>query len=124
MRRGKSLAQCLVCALTVVTLAAAAPAQDESLSVAENVLSPGGSATVTYTDPSSAGETVLIVVDNGGVDTEWDYVLINLDANGQGTGTWSVPESGWFMAVFTAPDGSSTTRAIASTERLSGGDGD
>lgn len=73
-----------------------------SLSVTPDVLQAGSSTTVTYSNPSMAGQTVVIEVDNGmrgGGETM--SIEIDLDENGVGRKNWNVPL--WWGANFNAP---------------------
>jgi len=84
----------------------AAPPSDAttnpSLSVNPDPLTQGGSATVSYSDPSKAGESVTVDIDNGSRrNPETTSVVIELDANGEGTVIWQVPN--WSQANFNAP---------------------
>jgi hypothetical protein len=103
----------LVAFATVLTLAAAVPAQsDNSFSVSENLMA-GGTATVSYSDPNLAGMTIIVEIDNGSqANPQFDYVTITLDANGVGSENWNVPDSGWRSATFNAPEAPAQSRAI------------
>ena len=97
--RGKRFA---LSAIGALVLAAAAPAQ--KLEVGPDALTAGGEASVGYEDPSKAGETVLVEIDNGDPSNLlYDNVLVYLDGNGKGSATWDVPEGGWDLANFMAP---------------------
>lgn len=83
-----------------------------SLTVNPSTLTAGGTATISYADPSKAGETVVVQIDNGGYPSlVVDEVLIDLDANGNGSATWHVP-SDWWSATFQAPDAPSVNCAV------------
>jgi transcriptional accessory protein Tex/SPT6 len=85
-------------------LLAAAPAVAQAtLDVNPGVLTQGSVATVTYRNPSLAGQTVVITVNNGARPTpQAQTIEIALDENGKGEATWSVPY--WYGAKFNAPD--------------------
>lgn len=73
-----------------------------SLTVNPGVLTKGGSATVHYSNPAMAGQTVVVDIDNGmRHNTQYAHVEIVLDANGAGTAIWTVPD--WHGAKFNAP---------------------
>ena len=77
--------------------------QSPSLSVNPGVLTQGGSAKINYSNPSMAGQTVHVAIDNGmGRTPQFDGVEIQLDAAGQGSTTWTVPQN-WLGANFNAP---------------------
>jgi hypothetical protein len=77
-------------------------AQAPSLSVNPSCLTQGGSATLSYSNPAMAGQTVVIDIDNGMVRRrETTSVEIVLDAKGNGTALWTVPA--WDFAKFNAP---------------------
>ena len=100
--------QVVLGALVALALAAVAPAQG-TVDVPLPVLPSGGTATVTYSDPSQAGQTVTIDIDNAGQKTS--SVEITLDDKGYGSASWAVPED-WMMAFFTGPSGPSLMRMI------------
>lgn len=98
--RGKRF---VLSALGAFVLAVAAPAQVQ-FSVGPDALTAGGEANISYKDPSRAGNTILVEIDNSSPLTpRYDYVLINLNPNGEGTTSWHIPEGGWSSATFTAP---------------------
>ena len=73
-----------------------------SLTIEPGVLQAGGSAVIVYKNPSLAGRTVVIDVDNGmRKNTEIVTLTVALDANGVGKVDWRVP--GWWGANFNAP---------------------
>ena len=89
----------------ILALATDASAQSTSLPKLDvpRVLTAGQSATISYSNPSMAGQTVIIEVDNGmRRETQTAVIEIHLDADGRGTATWKVPD--WFGANFNAPD--------------------
>lgn len=95
-------------AIAAAALFAAAPAVAQagdstpSLTVNPGVLTKGGSANVSYTNPAMAGQTVVIDIDNGMRNNpQYSHVEIHLDANGCGTAVWAVPN--WYGANFNAP---------------------
>lgn len=76
--------------------------QGPSMSVSPIPPSTGSPATVSYSDPSKAGQTITVDVDNGSSrNPETDTIVIELDANGEGSATWQVPD--WGSASFNAP---------------------
>ena len=73
-----------------------------SLSVGPAVLQSGSAVRIEYRNPELAGKKVTIAIDNGQRrGTERTEVTIELDANGQGSAVWTVPE--WRAANFNAP---------------------
>ena len=100
--RGKGLAICLLGALLCL---AAGPAPAKFSVTPDGGLFAGTTATIKYSDPNLAGRTILVEITDGGVLNQQEaYVTIQLDANGNGTATWCVPECGWSQARFTAPE--------------------
>lgn len=96
-----------IAAAFALLLAAPAIAQDPppppELTVNPDVLTQGSVATVAYTNPSRAGQTVLIQVDNGDRHNPLTTTIeIVLDEDGHGVATWDVPY--WRRAKFNAPD--------------------
>ena len=112
MQRGRRVVLGMVCALSALTMGAAAPGQAVLTVTPEGVVTAGEEVTVTYSDPSRAGRTIMVLIDNGGSDPEWDYVVIDLDERGTGSTTWRVPE--WFSVVFTAPGAESVSVLVSS----------
>lgn len=73
-----------------------------SLSVGPAVLQSGSAIRIEYRNPELAGKKVTVAIDNGQRrGTERTQVTIQLDANGQGSAVWTVPE--WRAANFNAP---------------------
>ncbi len=62
----------------------------------------GDNATITYSDASRAGQTIVVTVSGGFPVTTTHEVFIVLGADGKGTGTWTVV-GGWRGAAFNAP---------------------
>lgn len=90
-------------AIGALALAVAVPGQVK-FEVGPDALTAGGQANVSYKDPSRAGQTVLVEIENSDpLNPLYDYVLIELDASGEGSGDWDVPEGGWGSARFLAP---------------------
>lgn len=83
-----------------------------SLSVGPGVLSQGKSATISYSNPGMAGQTVVVDVDNGMQrDPQTATIEIQLDAKGNGSATWTVPC--WSLAKFNAPGAAEVSCAVA-----------
>lgn len=78
-----------------------------SLSVTPNPLVKGGQAQVTITG-GPPDTTVTVHIDNGGDKT--DTLGIDLDENGNGSASWTVP-SDWDLAKFNY-DGQEVVRQI------------
>ena len=78
------------------------------MTVSPGPLQVGNDATITYCDPAKANQTVVVNIDDGGTNS--DQVSIQLDANGCGDTTWTVPS--WTVALFNAPDVNEVARAI------------
>lgn len=68
-----------------------------------DVLVPGETAEIQYTNPSLAGQTVTIQVSGGFPTPAVETVTITLDADGVGSGKWLV-RSDWRSARFNGPD--------------------
>ncbi|MCR9246346.1 MAG: hypothetical protein NXI31_15040 [bacterium] len=89
----------------VAALFAVMPSNDEhgaTMSVNPDPLTEGGTATISYSDPSKANQTITIDIDNGmRRKPKKATVTIQLDENGEGATSWAVP--GWQMANFNAP---------------------
>lgn len=73
-----------------------------TLTVTPSIVSPGDDITITYSNPLKANQTITVELDNGGDETA--SVEITLDSNGAGSGTWSVPTSGWNVINANAPN--------------------
>ncbi|MBK8979956.1 MAG: hypothetical protein IPM29_29000 [Planctomycetes bacterium] len=84
------------------------------LTVNPGVLVAGDDAVITFSDPSKAGETVTIEIDNGSfVNPRSSSVEIRLDDSGTGSARWTVPDDPyWIGAHFTGPSGPSVSRGI------------
>ena len=73
-----------------------------SMSVNPDVLVQGGTATISYSNPKLAGQTIVVDIDNGRPrNTQTATIEITLDADGNGCATWAVPA--WDFAAFNAP---------------------
>ena len=84
-----------------------------TLQVTPDGLTAGSSAEISFSDPSLANQTVLVEIDDGGViSTRFEYVTVQLDSNGNGSGSWTVPESGWRRANFNAPNSKTVSLRI------------
>jgi hypothetical protein len=74
----------------------------QQLTVSPTPLVPGEKATVSYSDPKRAGETVTVTIDDGGLPVPSVVELyVRLDQNGVGSVSWDVPR--WLVANFGAP---------------------
>ena len=61
----------------------------------------GQDITITYSNPNAAGQTITVTIDDGGFPTPTvQTVTIQLDANGEGSVKWRVPN--WLSAKFNA----------------------
>lgn len=95
-------ARLLATALLVTASATAQHDGSATLGVNPDPLVAGGVATITYSNPALAEQTVVIDIDNGlRRGTIKTTVTIVLDSNGNGSTTWTVPN--WYMAKFNAP---------------------
>lgn len=74
------------------------------------VIPAGSTATVSYTDASRAGQTIVVTV-VGGVPPTQQEIFITLDAKGKGSAPWTAPAN-WPSAYFTGPGGASLRVAI------------
>lgn len=98
--------------LLCATASAATDAPAATLSVGPSILTAGGQATVKYFNPAKAGQQVVVEIDDGGYPTpKTSFILVTLDNEGAGTGTWTVPTD-WDGATFNAPGAVQVTRAI------------
>jgi hypothetical protein len=79
----------------------------QSLTIDRDVLTQGSTTEVSYSDPSRAGKTIVVVVSDGGVIPSTQNIYIALDANGNGSVIWEVPA--WSEASFTPPSGKDIT---------------
>ncbi len=80
------------------------PAGNPSMAVNPDPLTAGGSATVTYSDPSQANQSIVVDIDNGMQrGTQTSTLVIELDEHGEGSAVWEVPTT-WFLANFNAPN--------------------
>ncbi len=100
----------LFCVFSALAFAVAAPAQG-TLDVSPDSLEAEGQAEIGYSNPKRAGETIIVEIDDGGSPrTQTDSLEIELDASGEGSTTWKVPD--WDGANFNAPDATEVTRWI------------
>lgn len=76
------------------------------------VLVGGGSANVSFDDPSKAGQTVVVTASGGFPVVTVLEIVIVLDAKGKGTAPWPVPPS-WRRVVFNGPGAAEVGRAIS-----------
>ena len=75
-----------------------------------NPLTSGTVVTITYTG-GTPGDKIKVDMDDGGIPTpKTDSVEITLDANGEGTATWTVPT--WDLVNFNAPGVGEISRQI------------
>lgn len=97
----------LLASSLLASLLAAVPAPtsdcftNPSLTVTPDVLNVGDQATISYSNPSLAGQLVTIRIDNGSRSNRIETTItIQLDADGKGVATWTVPD--WEFANFNA----------------------
>ena len=98
----------VLCAFSALYLATAAPAQG-SLEVPYASLEPGTEITISYSNPEQAGGVIAVEIGDG--VEESDYILIELDEDGEGYGSWEVSEE-WDLVHFNAPDADLVSRWI------------
>ncbi len=97
------------CAISALLLATSAPAQEGGEGeIQVGSLVAGDDARITYSNPDMAGALVLVEIYSG---EESEYILIELDEDGEGESIWSVPEE-WDYALFNAPDSEDVGRWI------------
>ncbi|MBX3462274.1 MAG: hypothetical protein KF830_03815 [Planctomycetes bacterium] len=92
-------------AALAASLLAASPAlaQSASLTVNPDVLTQGETAKIQYKNPSRANQAITVLIDNGSRrNPQTAVVEIVLDAKGEGSATWPVPD--WAGAKFNAPE--------------------
>lgn len=95
----------------VVLSTALASAQSMSVSGGA-VLGAGDQVQITYENRARANGSVVIHIDNGEFPTPtFAEVIIQLDAQGKGTGTWVVPS--WWTVHFNADGVREETRAVS-----------
>ena len=94
-----SIRDAVLSAVCAMSLAVAAPAQG-SLEVGDRVLPAGGDIEITYSNPGMAGQLAVVRIQSGAGDEA--VVLIQLNGNGSGGNSWSVPYE-WDIAFFLAP---------------------
>ena len=106
---GSGMARAAMAALVAGLFSVAAAAQ-ATIDVPEG-LTAGQGVTVTYSDPSRSGGSVVLEIDNGGFPIPiLVEITIHLDSKGQGSIDWLVPI--WSCASFNAPGAKEVTRAI------------
>lgn len=98
--------------LSMLAFAAFIPAQGQ-IGLPAGPMTAGKPATVSYSNPDRAGESVAVKVDNG--EGEVQVIEIQLDANGHGSEEWQVPP-GWFVASFAAGDAHETRMVDAGAD--------
>ena len=97
----RTITLAIVAVLALASTAAAQSTNAPQLQV-PSVLKTGQSVSIGYSNPSMAGQTVVIEVDNGmRNETRTVSIEIHLDENGRGAASWTVPS--WFGANFNAP---------------------
>ena len=90
-----------VAATVAAVIFTASSALAQTLTVSPDPLQQGQNASINYSDPNRAGETITIEVDNGMViNPKTDTIEITLDSSGNGSTQWRVPD--WDMANFNA----------------------
>ena len=86
------------------------PPEPEPTMNVPGTLHTGQEATINYSNPALANQEVVIDIDDGDPGGQTDQVVIQLDENGEGSGTWTPP--GWDMAVFNGPDVDAVTKGV------------
>lgn len=77
-------------------------ANAQKLQVNPDPLVAGGTAEINYSDPSKAGQTIIVTIDGPGFPVPAVVeVAIPLDGQGNGGAKWPVPN--WPWALFNAP---------------------
>ena len=105
-----SLIRAALSALVLGVLSTTAAAQ-AVLTVPEGLVR-GQDITITYSDPSKAGSTITVEIDNCAFPNPVVVTkTIQLDAQGKGSCTWKV--AAWDGARFNAPDAVEVTRPIS-----------
>jgi hypothetical protein len=66
------------------------------------VVTAGTNVTLSYSNPHLAGQTIVVTI-AGGIPQATVSIEIQLDDEGEGTGTWGVPTN-WRKAYVNAPD--------------------
>lgn len=84
----------------------------QKLTVGPTGMIPAGSAvTLEYSDPSKAGQDIVIEVSGGFPTPSIEKVTIHLDAAGKGRATWNA-NGAWLTAGFNAPGCNEIVRMI------------
>jgi hypothetical protein len=95
--------------VSALLLAGAAVSQKMTVT-GGSVLMAGQGVQINYADPSRAGQTINVQVDDGMPKPTIVTLQIQLDQNGQGCAQWLVQP--WWRAAFNAPGVEQVTRAI------------
>ena len=108
-----------------LTISATTAQNTGKIKVNPGILTEGGTAEIEVIDPTRAGQSIVVTVFNGAPsygNPQYQYVEIQIDDDGRGTGTWPVPNdpSTWWGAEFSAPGCDGTTRPIQPAPRPPG----
>lgn len=76
-----------------------------------STLQAGQTVTLAYSNPNLAGQQVTIEISGGFPVVTTETVVITLDSDGRGTGSWTA-NSAWYSAGFNAPGVAEVTRLI------------
>lgn len=85
------------------------PVEGEPKITVPGTLNVGSETTVNYSNASRPNETITIEVDDG-LGNPPQTVIIETDANGNGSGSWSV--AAWGIAVFNGPNANAVTKFV------------
>jgi hypothetical protein len=85
------------------------PVEGEPKITVPGTLTVGSETTVNYSNASRPNETITIEVDDG-LGNPPQTVIIETDANGNGSGSWSV--AAWGIAVFNGPNANAVTKFV------------
>jgi hypothetical protein len=94
--------------ITTMALAATATGQG-TLTVTPGPLTVGQEVSIQYSNPNMAGQAVDVEI-NDCMGGPTQVVRMQLDENGNGTATWTVPN--WMCAMFDAPEADGEARSI------------
>ena len=95
--------------LAVLTMAAMAPAQ---VTVSEDLLQQGQQVTISITETSKAGQSVLLYIEDFSepANPKTQTIEVALDSDGNGTATWTV--AAWELVAFRVVGIGEATRVI------------
>lgn len=101
----------VLCAISALFLATAAPAQEGEGSLqVPGILYAGTSVTISYSNPEFEGQIIALAIRESSYEDP-EYVLIELNEDGEGQNSWDVPKE-WDQAIFNAQGVEQISRMI------------